>query len=460
MKTSACPLDILPSSLFKSAFQSIGPSVLSIINASLVSGQVPAYFKNAVIHPLLKKTSLDPSLHSSFRPISKLPFISKILEKVVAEQLTAALDEQNIYDSFQSGFRRAHSTETALLRVSNDLLTHSDAGDCSVLVLLDLTAAFDTPVLTTGEAERLGRPIRICSGVVLLLSLRALLFCGSFSKFRFSTTSLTHGVPQGSVLGPLLFLLYLLPLQHILSFFKGIPYHIYADDIQLYISFKPHEMSKLQLLHTCLDSIKTWTAWSFLQLNEHKTEILICAPDKLVPKVGDSLGQLASHTKPSDRYLGVTFDPALTLDSHVSSLVRSSFFHLRNIAKLSPILSRSELETVIHTFISSRLDYCNSLFSCLSRTSLNRLQVVQNACARLLTKSSKHTHITPLLLQLHWLPVNFRVHLKILVLVYRALHGQAPSYIGDLLSPYTPSMSLRSSDQSLMVVQHQAKDQR
>ncbi|KAF7213304.1 transcript variant X2, partial [Nothobranchius furzeri] len=168
----------------------------------------------------------------------------------------------------------------------------------------------------------------------------------------------------------------------------------------------------------------------------------------------DSLVQLASHTKPSVRNLGVTFDPALTLDSHVSSFGRSSFFHLRNISKPSPILSHSELETVLHTFISSRLDYCNSLFTCLSRTSLNHLQVVQNACPRLLTKSSKHTHITPLLLQLHWLPVNFRVHFKILVLVYRALHGQAPSYIGDLPSPYTPSRSLRSSDQSLLVVQH------
>uniref|UniRef100_A0A8C6NV41 Reverse transcriptase domain-containing protein n=1 Tax=Nothobranchius furzeri TaxID=105023 RepID=A0A8C6NV41_NOTFU len=386
MKTSAGPLDILPSSLFKSAFQSICPNVLSIINASLVSGKVPAYFKNAVIHPLLKKPSLDASLHSSFKPISKLPFISKILEKVVAKQLTAALDEHNVYDCLQSGFRRAHSPETALLRVSNDLLP-------------------------------------------------------------------THGVPQGFVLGPLLFLLYLLPLQHILSSSKGISYHLYADYIQLYISFKPHEMSKLQLLHTCLNSIKTWMAGSFLQLNEDKTEILICVPYKLVPKVRASLGQLASHTKPSIRNLCMTFDPALTLDSHVSSLVRSSFFHLRNIAKLSPILSHSELETVIHTFISSRLDYCNSLFTCLSRTSLSRLQVVQNACARLLIKSSKHTHITPLLLQLHWLPVNFRVHFKILVLVYKALRGQAPSYIGDLLSPYTPSRSLRSSDQCLLVVQ-------
>uniref|UniRef100_A0A8C6NNP0 Reverse transcriptase domain-containing protein n=1 Tax=Nothobranchius furzeri TaxID=105023 RepID=A0A8C6NNP0_NOTFU len=459
MKTSACPFDILPSSLFKSAFTSIGPSVLSRINASLVSGQIPAYFKNAVIYPLLKKPSLNPSLHSSFRPISKLPFISKILEKVVAKQLTPALDEHNIYDSFQSGFRRAHSTETALLRVSNDLLTHRDAGDCSVLVLLDLTAAFDTDDHQL-ILERLRDWVGL-SGTALewfsYLSERS--FSVVISKFRSSNTSLTHGVPQGSVQGPLLFLLYLLPLQHILSSFKGISYHLYADDIQLYIFFKPHEMSKLQLLHTCLGSIKTWLAGSFLQLNEDKTEILICAPDMLVPKVRDSFGQLASHTKPSVRNLGVTFDPALTLDSHVSSLVRSSFFHLRNIAKLSPILSRSELETVIHTFISSRLNYCNSLFTCLSRTSLNRLQVVQNACARLLTKSSKHTHITPLL-QLHWLPVNFRVHFNILVLVYRALHGQAPSYIGDLLSPYTPSRSLRSSDQSLLVVQHQAKDQR
>uniref|UniRef100_A0A8C6KI16 Reverse transcriptase domain-containing protein n=1 Tax=Nothobranchius furzeri TaxID=105023 RepID=A0A8C6KI16_NOTFU len=264
MKTSACPLHILPSSLFKSAFQSIGPSVLSIINASLVSGQVPAYFKNAVIHPLLKKPSLDPSLHSSFRPISKLPFISKILEKVVAKQLTAALDEHNIYDSFQSGFRRAHSTETALLRVSNDLLTHSDAGDCSVLVLLDLTAAFDTVdhhLLLERLRDWVGLSGSALEWFSSYLSERS--FSVAVSKFRSSTTSLTHGVPQGSVLGPLLFLLYLLPLQHILSSFKGISYHLYADDIQLYISFKPHEMSKLQLLHTCLDSIKTWMVGAF-----------------------------------------------------------------------------------------------------------------------------------------------------------------------------------------------------
>lgn len=152
--------------------------------------------------------------------------------------------------------------------------------------------------------------------------------------------------------------------------------------------------------------------------------------------------------------LGVTFDSALTLDGHVKSLVRSCFYHLRNISKLSPIVSHTELEIVIHAFISSRLDYCNSLFTCLNKNSLERLQIVQNAAARLLTRTSKYSHVTPLLRQLHWLPVEFRVHFKILVLTFKALQGQAPAYIIEPLQPYVPRRSLRSCDQGLLVIQH------
>ncbi len=91
---------------------------------------------------------------------------------------------------------------------------------------------------------------------------------------------------------------------------------------------------------------------------------------------------------------------------------------------------------IIHAFISSRLDYCNSLFTCLSNSTLKRLQVVQNSAAKLLTKSSKRSHVTPILISLHWLPVKFRIHFKILVMVFRALHGQAPVYINEMLKPY------------------------
>ncbi len=140
------------------------------------------------------------------------------------------------------------------------------------------------------------------------------------------------------------------------------------------------------------------------------------------------------------------------LDQQVNSLTRSSFHHLRNIVKLKPVVPQAELEMSIHAFVSSRLDYCNSIFTCLSNTSLNHLQVDQNAAAKLLTKSSKRSHVTHIFMSLHWLPINFRIQFKIPV--HRALHGQAPSYIIELLRPYNTSRTLRSSDQGLLVVPH------
>ena len=128
--------------------------------------------------------------------------------------------------------------------------------------------------------------------------------------------------------------------------------------------------------------------------------------------------------------------------------------HLRNITQLRHIVSRAQMEMVIHAFISSRLDYCNSLFTCLSKTSINRLQLVQNAAARLLTRSPKRSHITPILFSLHWLPIHFRIHFKVLLLTFKALHGQAPAYISELLNHYIPGRPLRSTEQNLLVVPH------
>lgn len=183
-----------------------------------------------------------------------------------------------------------------------------------------------------------------------------------------------------------------------------------------------------------------------------KTQSFIIAPDHSIPVIKHSLGPFSAHAQRTVRNIGVSLDQSLSLDSHVSQLNSSSFFHLRNIAKLRSVVTRVEMEVIIHAFISSRLDYCNALFTCLNQTTLNRLQIVQNAVARLLISSNKRSHITPILSFLHWLPIKFRINFKILVLTFRALHGQMPQYIVDLLLPYSPNLTLRSSDEILLTI--------
>lgn len=177
---------------------------------------------------------MDPTQLKNYRPISKLPLLSKILEKVVADQLTTFLEKHEIYDKFQMGFRKSHSTETALLKVSSDIMMSADSGASSVMVLLDLTSAFDT-IDHTIPINRLWDIVGV-SGLALKW-FQSYLSNRSFSVFanRFMSHSkdLTCGVPQGSVLGPILFLLYMLPLGLIIRQFPEVSYHFYADDIQL-----------------------------------------------------------------------------------------------------------------------------------------------------------------------------------------------------------------------------------
>jgi len=142
----------------------------------------------------------------------------------------------------------------------------------------------------------------------------------------------------------------------------------------------------------------------------------------------------------------------MSLVQHCKQLTRNCFFQLRKISKLRNMVSRNDLELIIHAFVSSRLDYCNSLFLCLNQKELSRLQLVQNSAARILTRTNRRSHISPILKELHWLPVSYRINFKILVLVFRALHGQAPPYISDLIQRYAPVRALRSVDQTLLTV--------
>ncbi len=138
------------------------------------------------------------------------------------------------------------------------------------------------------------------------------------------------------------------------------------------------------------------------------------------------------------RNLGVLFDSNLSFDIHVSSICKTAFFHLKNISKQRPMLSMSNAEMLIHTFVTSRLDYCNALLGGCSACLINKVQMVQNAAARVLTRTRKYDHFSPVLSTQHWLPSKHRIDFKILLITYKTLIGLAPQYLNKLLSHYSP----------------------
>ncbi len=175
----------------------------------------------------------------------------------------------------------------------------------------------------------------------------------------------------------------------------------------------------------------------------------------------ESLGlQFATRctvTSSTVKNLGVKLDSNLSFENHISHVTKTAFFHLRNIAKLRNMLTVSGAEKLVHAFMTSRLDYCNALLGGCPASSINKLQIVQNAAARVLTRSSKYDHITPILQSLHWLHIKYRISYKILLLAYNALNDLAPAYLTNLLSRYNPTRSLRSQNSGLLVVPRIAK---
>ncbi len=294
----------------------------------------------------------------------------------------------------------------------------SDQGCISLLVSLDLSAAFDTI-----DHDILIDWLQNYTGI----QGQALRWFRSYLSDRyhfvylngesFQLLPVKYGVPQGSVLGPLLFSLYMLPLGNIIRKY-GISFHCYADDTQLYISTRPDETSKLSKLTECVKNIKDWMTNNFLLLNSDKREILLIGPKNSTQNILDHNLQLDGCTVTSStvKNLGVILDSNLSFENHISHVTKTAFFHLRNIAKLRNMLSVSDTEKLVHAFMTSRLDYCNALLGGCPASSINKLQIVQNAAARVLTRSRKYDHITPILQSLHWLPIKFCISYKILLL--------------------------------------------
>uniref|UniRef100_A0A8D0DWT2 Reverse transcriptase domain-containing protein n=1 Tax=Salvator merianae TaxID=96440 RepID=A0A8D0DWT2_SALMN len=279
VSSATCLLDPCPSWLVSTSREVTRGWVQAIVNASLRDGSFPAPYKEAIVRPLLKKPSLDPTVLNNYCPVSNLPFIGKVVEKVVAFQLQRSLDEADYLGPWQSGFRPGYSTETALVALIDDLWRARDRGYSSILVLLDLSEAFNTIdhgiLLRQLEGLGVGATVLWWFSSYLSGRLQSVLV----GRQRSAPRPLICGVPQGSVLSPLLFNIYMKLLGEIVRRY-GVSYHQYADDTQLYISTPRQFSEAVDVMCRYLEAVRVWMGISRLRLNPDKREWLWVLPPK------------------------------------------------------------------------------------------------------------------------------------------------------------------------------------
>ena len=430
IKTS--PSDPLPSTVMKISFEAALSCLTIVVNSSLKHGTIEGV-KEAIVRPLLKKAGLDYNDFLCFRPISNIPFVSKVIEKIVQRRTNTHLDLNNLNCDSQYGYKRNHGTETLLVHFVDQLLVAVDKKLGVVVLLIDLSAAFDT----------------VCHSVLLRILSDELGIRGTalrwFKSFLTGRTQrvmvdghlsepihLKFGVPQGSVLGPILFNLYTRSISKVFSS-AGFSSSGYADDNSGLCAFTHHTSYDVIMnnLPECFEKLRAWMNHHFLKINETKTEIIIFGSQSFLSSniINGTFLESGHCIRASDsvKYLGVHFDSLLNFNKHINSVSSSCYLFIRKLSSIRKFLSQKDCESLVHAFISSRLDSCNSLFFGLTKANISKLQKVQNAAIRVITFKKKRESVKECYQELHWLDVHQRISFKILLIVFKCIQGIAPA---------------------------------
>jgi hypothetical protein len=336
-----------------------------------------------------------------------------------------------------------------------------DQGNVGALMLLDLSAAFDTvdpSILKDVMQKRFG----VCGSALdwlvdFLMDRTQVVRAGGRESV---VMNLKYGVPQGSVLGPKRFIEYTEDVTRLLQK-HGLFYHLFADDIQAQKHSPPADIPRIMsTLNVCAVDVCGWCASRRLQLNASKTELLLYGTASNLNKIppGSSAMHVGSSIIESVgvvRNLGVMIDAQLLMHEQVARTAQVCFFHLRRLRSIRRQLGRDVTVKLVVALVFSRLDYCNAVLAGLPAATLAPLQRVLHAAARLVNDLRPHDHVTPTLMELHWLPLVQRIDYKLCLLVHKSFVGHAPTYLTDLLTAVVdvPSRSaLRDASNGNLVV--------
>lgn len=432
LKSNSCGFDGLSLQMIKLCSPVIIPFLAHIFNECITSRVYPTQWKVATVTPIPKIN--NPGSFSDLRPISLLPTLSKIFEKTIYIQLVSYLNDSNLIPPTQSGFRKGYSAASVLLSVLDDIISAADEGRTSALIMLDYSKAFDTldHMLLCAKLRYYGFSVAAVNFFHSYLVDRSQFVSinGNQSEAKFTT----KGVPQGSILGPLLFIIYTMDMAVDDNHCKM---HRYADDTQLHLSFRKSEAYEAQnKVEQCLEKIYTYSSKNGLKLNPTKSVIVYFGPNNnwaaqnMKIKMSDSIISVERESK----YLGLIFDSQLRFRSQVSKVVRASFISLRNLYKNKDFLNYKLKKQLCEALVLSQSNYCNFVYGpCLDQKSKRQLQKVQNSCIRLIYGLRSRDHVTYKLDMLNWLNIEDRQKLHFACFLHRILRNGFPEYLTNKL---------------------------
>ena len=389
--------------MVRMSFDAIGPVLLHLVNSSISLTEVPQSWKHSLVHPIHKTG--DPSNPSNFRPISIVPVVSKIVERAVHQQLYSYLAQNHLLSSTQHGFRPRHSTETALISISDHILSACDRGEISLLCLLDLSKCFDVidhaKLLT--KLELYGVDTAWFSAY-LRNHTQSVSFTDALGNHKISDPLPNNiGVFQGSALGPLLYCVF---ANDISLFAEDAVVVQYADDTQILVTGKKADLKNIiHRMERALSSLDIWFRANGLKVNAGKTQLMLLGSAQNLRNAPDFTVKFRDHNLfpvSEAKNLGITFDRTLNWNAHVTSVVRRCFGILSGLSHLRGRLPSSVISVLVNALVISQVRYCVSIYGNGSKVNLSRLQKIINYGAKLVFGRKKYDHVSDLLDKLGW----------------------------------------------------------
>lgn len=432
LKSNAAGSDQVSALMLKLCLPIISHHITHVVNCCLEVGYFPNEWKLSLIKPLAKVK--NPENFSDLRPITIISAISKVLEKTIQQQIYDYVTENKIISDLQSGFRKKYSTTTTLANITDHLLYSLDKGHASILVLLDFSKAFDTldHTLLCAKLAYFGFDTISVNFFRSYLTNRRQIV--NLEDQYSNTCSITSGVPQGSVLGPILYLLYTADIFDCVNHMK---IQSFADDTQLLYSFDYKTIdTATKNVSGDLDSLTKYSKNHNLRLNANKSAVIYFASnavrDALKRDLKFSLGGEPLPVVTQAKNLGLILDNNLRFKDHVTGLLKKSYTMLRLLYRNIYILNFKLRKKLCETLVLPILSYCNIIyFPCLDKFTQYRIQKVQNSCCRFVFKLRKYDHVSQKINELGWLKMQSLYKYNLSVFVHNIISSSVPAYLRE-----------------------------